>query len=216
MPGYILPALPAGILLLSEYVRRHSAGDHRPGAVATLLQGVVASALLVPALLLGHILLLHRIAWGTATWVVLAFAALLAIGIALTLRLATGLRMLRFVTLIPVVLAVAAVLRLYAPVLDNTLSARPLAIDLEKLELKPLPLAVFHVRRETEFGLAFYRNQTIDRYESGQIPRQDHIVLVPSGSYDELVEQVAGRRALYLGSFAPQRLDYYWISAQTP
>ncbi|MGB7586463.1 MAG: glycosyltransferase family 39 protein [Terriglobales bacterium] len=216
LPGYILPALPAGILLLSEYVRRHSAGDHRPGAVATLLQGVVASALLVPALLLGHILLLHRIAWGTATWVVLAFAALLAIGIALTLRLATGLRMLRFVTLIPVVLAVAAVLRLYAPVLDNTLSARPLAIDLEKLESKPLPLAVFHVRRETEFGLAFYRNQTIDRYESGQIPRQDHIVLVPSGSYDELVEQVAGRRALYLGSFAPQRLDYYWISAQTP
>ncbi|MFZ0286762.1 MAG: glycosyltransferase family 39 protein [Terriglobales bacterium] len=216
LPGYILPALPAGMLLLSEYVRRHSAGDHRPGAVATLLQGVVASALLVPALLLGHILLLHRIAWGTATWVVLAFAALLAIGIALTLRLATGLRMLRFVTLIPVVLAVAAVLRLYAPVLDNTLSARPLAIDLEKLESKPLPLAVFHVRRETEFGLAFYRNQTIDRYESGQIPRQDHIVLVPSGSYDELVEQVAGRRALYLGSFAPQRLDYYWISAQTP
>ena len=46
--------------------------------------------------------------------------------------------MLRFVTLIPVVLAVAAVLRLYAPALDRTLSARPLAVELGKLGAKPL------------------------------------------------------------------------------
>ncbi|MFZ0802437.1 MAG: glycosyltransferase family 39 protein [Terriglobales bacterium] len=216
LPGYILPALPAGTLLLSEYVSRHTAGDHRPGAFPLLLHAVVAAALVVPALLMGQMLLLHRIVWSTPTLIALLLTAVLAIGIVLTLRMPGGFRMLRFVTLIPVVLAVAAVLRLYAPALDNNLSARPLAIELGKLGSKPLPLAVLHVRRETEFGLAFYRNQTIDRYESGQIPEQEHIVVTPAGSGEELITRLAGRRVLYLGSFAPQRLDYYWVSRQEP
>lgn len=216
LPGYILPALPAGTLLLAEYVRRHAAGDHRPGTVAVMLHAVAAAALVFPALLLGQILLLHHIIWSTPALIALTFTAVLALGIALSLRAPAGLRMLRFVTLIPVVLAVAAVLRLYAPALDNTLSARPLAIDLGRLGSKPLPLAVFHVRREAEFGLAFYRNQIIDRYETGQIPPGEHLAVAPTGSHEDLVKQLPGRRVLYLGGFAPQRLDYYWISAQTP
>ena len=215
LPGYILPALPAGTLLLAGYVRRHTAGEHRPGILPVILHAVVAATLVVPALLLGQVLLTHHVIWTTPTVAALAFATALALGIVLTLRLPNGLRMLRFVTLIPVVLAVAAVLRLYAPVLDNSLSARPLAIELAKLGSKPLPLAVFRVRRETEFGLAFYRNQIIARYETGQIPPGEHLVVAPTGSHQDLVQQLAGRRALYLGSFSPQHLDYYWISAQT-
>jgi len=218
LPGYILPALPAGTLLLAGYVRRQVAADDLPGAVPLVLHAVVAASLVVPALLLGQILLLRHITWSTATVIALAFAVVLVIGIVLTLRMPTGLGMLRFVTLVPVVLAVAAVLRLYAPLLDSTLSARPLAVELAKLGSKPLPVAVFRVRREIEFGLAFYRNQEIDRYESDnrQIPQEEHIVIVPEGSHQELVAQLSGRRVLYLGSFAPQHLDYYWISAQTP
>jgi 4-amino-4-deoxy-L-arabinose transferase-like glycosyltransferase len=216
LPGYILPALPAGVLLLAEYVRRHAASDDRPGILPIILQAATAAALVFPALLLGQILLLQHLIWGTLTSIALAFAGVLATGIALTLRRPAGLRMLRFVTLIPVVLAVAAVLRLYAPALDNALSTRPLAIDLGKLESKHLPLAVFNVRRELEFGLAFYRNQEVNRYanDNGQIPEQEHLVVAPTGSREELIRQVSGRRVLYLGSFAPQHLDYYWVSAQ--
>jgi len=216
LPGYILPALPAGVLLLAEYVRRHAASDDRPGILPIILQAATAAALVFPALLLGQILLLQHLIWGTLTSIALAFAGVLATGIALTLRRPAGLRMLRFVTLIPVVLAVAAVLRLYAPALDNALSTRPLAIDLGKLESKHLPLAVFNVRREVEFGLAFYRNQEVNRYanDNGQIPEQEHLVVAPTGSREELIRQVSGRRVLYLGSFAPQHLDYYWVSAQ--
>ncbi len=216
LPGYILPALPAGTLLLAEYVRRHVAAADRPGAVSVTLHAAVAAGLVVPALLLAQILILHHIVWSTPALIASIFATALAIGIALTLRMPTGLRMLRFVTLIPVILTVAAVLRLYAPALDDALSARPLAIELSKLGSRPLPLAVFHARREIEFGLAFYRNQTISRYESGQLPLQEHIVVTPAGSREELITQLAGRRVLYLGSFPPQRLDYYWISAQQP
>jgi 4-amino-4-deoxy-L-arabinose transferase-like glycosyltransferase len=215
LPGYILPALPAGTLLLAEYVRRQAAANDRPSTISIILHGTVAAALVVPALLLGQSLLLHHIVWSTPTLIALSFAVALAIGIAFTLR-AAGLRMLRFVTLIPVVLAVAAVLRLYAPALDNELSARPLAMELAKLESKPLPLAVFRTRRETEFGLAFYRNQTIDRYENGQIPQTEHLVVAPAGSREDLIKQLGGRRVLYLGTFASQRVDYYWVSAQSP
>jgi 4-amino-4-deoxy-L-arabinose transferase-like glycosyltransferase len=216
LPGYILPALPAGTLLLAEHVRRHVASDERPSAVPLILHAMVAGALVFPALLLGQVLVLHRMVWSAATLIALVLATALAVGITLTLRMPTGLRMLRFVTLIPVVLAVAAVLRLYAPALDNTLSARPLALELGKLGSKPLPLAIFHVRRETEYGLAFYRNQAISRYESAQIPPEEHIVVAQAGTNEEMFNELSCRRALYLGSFAPQRLDYYWISAQTP
>lgn len=216
LPGYILPALPAATMLLAEYVRRHVAGGHRPGTVPVFLHAVVTASLVVPALLLGQVLLLHRILWTTPAVIALTFAIALAIGISFTLRMPAGVRMLRFVTLIPIVLSVAAVLRLYAPTLDNALSARPLAVELDNLGSKRLPLAVFQVRRETEFGLAFYRNQQIDRYENdnGQLPREEHIVVTPTGSRQKLVAQLAGRRVLYLGGFAPQRLDYYWVSAQ--
>ena len=216
LPGYILPALPAGALLLAAYIRRHVAADHLPATVPLVLHAVVTAGLVVPALLLGQILAIHHIIWSTPALIALTFATTLAIGIALTLRMRTGFRMLRFVTLIPLILAVAAVLRLYAPALDNTLSARPLAIELGKLASKPLPLAVFHIRRETEFGLAFYRDQVITRYETGQVPHVEHIIVIPTGSHQDLLQQLAGRRALYLGSFAPQHLDYYWVSAQTP
>ena len=212
LPGYILPALPAGTLLLAEYVQRHSEADHRPNLFLRGLHALAAAGLVFPALVLGQ-LLQHTLVWSPFAFTALGFATVLAVGIALTLRSAAGIRMLRFVTLIPVVLAVAAVLRLYAPALDDTLSARPLAIKLAELESKPLPVAVFHVRRETEFGLAFYRNQIIARYDSNPVPRLDHIVITPAGARDQLAQSLSGRRVVYLGSFAPQHLDYYWVAA---
>ena len=79
--------------------------------------------------------------------------------------------MLRFVTLIPVVLSVAAVLKLGTASIDQTLSARPLAIEIASVETHQLPLAVYGVSREMEYGLTFYRNQTAVRYEVGKRPR---------------------------------------------
>jgi len=69
------------------------------------------------------------------------------------------------------------------------------------------------VSRETEFGLAFYRDQIIDRYGSGPVPVGEHLVVAPEGSQTAIAKLVAGRRVSYLGSFAPQGLDYYWVSA---
>lgn len=213
LPGYIVPALPAGTLLLAEYLRRHVTVSESPNIFVTILHSVVAASPVVSALMIQYIVLQHRLPWGKAAAISFSFAAVLVIGIAITLRTKLGFGALRFVTLVPVVLAVAAILRLGAPALDSTLSVRPLANEISHLENKPLPLAVAHVSREIEFGLAFYRNQTIDRYDSGQVPPGEHLVVAPEGSQTAIAKQVAGRRVSYLGSFAPQGLDYYWVSA---
>lgn len=214
LPGYILPALPAGTLLTAECVRRRLSENQPLSGLLTFFHSLVAASPIIPALMIQYIVLQHRLPWGRATAISFAVFAVLAIGIALSLRTRLGVASLRFVTLVVVVLAVGSVLRLGSPALDSTLSARPLANELGELETQPLPLAVFRVKRETEYGLAFYRNQIIDRYEHGEIPPGQHLVIAPEGSQISLAKEVAGRRVSYLGSFAPQGLDYYWVAAE--
>ena len=145
--------------------------------------------------------------------VALAVAFVLCAAIALTLVSRLRLRMLRFVTLIPVVLAVAAVLKLGATSVDQKLSARPLAVELAGVETHRLPLAVYGVSREMEYGLTFYRNQTTVRYEVGGVPAEEHLLVAPATWKGNVAIQTAGRRVLSLGNYAPQNVDYYWVSA---
>lgn len=211
LPGYILPALPAGALLVAEYVRMRVAENARSDIFLISLHSVVASLPLALAMMLPFILFQHRITWNRWAAVSFSFAAVLAIGITLTLRAQAGLHMLRLVTLVPVVLAVAAILRLGAPSLDVTLSARPLAEQITRADNRRLPLAVLLASRETEYGLQFYRNQSVARYESGQVPSGEHLLVAPEGLRRGVEKQAAGRRVTYLGSFAAQGLDYYWV-----
>ncbi len=216
LPGYILLAIPAGPLLVAEYVRRHVTDQGRPSVVLNTLHALVAGALLVPALNVAYLILQHRLPWGRGTMIASAVALVIAVGIAVTLAGKLGLRLLYFVTLIPVVLAVAALLKIGGPIVDQTLSARPLARQLSEMEMKPMPIAVLGVKRETEFGLAFYRNQTVSRYEMREVPDEEHLLVAPEGTGRAIARFTGSRRASYLGTFAPQQLDFYWIAAKTP
>jgi hypothetical protein len=82
------------------------------------------------------------------------------------------------------------------------------------MENRTLPLAVLGVSRETQSGLQFYRNQAIARYELGQAPAAEHLVIAPAGSQIKVAKWTVGRRVTYLGSFAPQGLDYYWVEGK--
>jgi 4-amino-4-deoxy-L-arabinose transferase-like glycosyltransferase len=213
LPGYILPALPAGTLLLAEYVRRCARENRKTGGFLVALHSVVSASLLFPALLLQYIVL-HRLAWNRATVFAVALTVVLALGAAATLRLRPGLSLLRFVTLIPVILAIAAVLRLDARFLDERFSARPLSDSITHIDNGSLATAVFGVRREIEYGLHFYRNQRIARYESGEVPEVEHILVAPHATpLPQIESKLPGRRISYLGSDEPQGLDYFWVSA---
>jgi 4-amino-4-deoxy-L-arabinose transferase-like glycosyltransferase len=214
LPGYILPVFPAGALLLAEYLRRHLTRKEQPpvSKLGVALHSLFAAAPIVPALLIQYLVTQHRLPAGRPLLTAVAVAFLLSGGIAMTLVSRFGLRMLRFVTLIPVVLAVAAVLKIGAAALDENLSARPVALQLSSIETHALPLAVHRVPRELEYGLTFYRNRLTVRYEWGSVPGE-HLLVVPENSWKDVVEHTAGRRILLLGNFAPQHLDYYWVSA---
>jgi 4-amino-4-deoxy-L-arabinose transferase-like glycosyltransferase len=219
LPGYILPAIPAGALLLADYLRHHLQ-EERAEPVSkwlVILHALPAAAPFVPALLIAHLLVDHRLPGGKPLFLALAGAFALAAGIALTLVSKLGLRMLRFVTLVPVILSMAAVLKIGSTDLDRTLSARPLAAEISSMETHRLPLAVFRVSRELEYGLTFYRNQPAMRYELGQIPAEEHLVVAPENWQPEVTKEVAQegarRRVSFLGHYAPQHVDYFWISA---
>jgi 4-amino-4-deoxy-L-arabinose transferase-like glycosyltransferase len=213
LPGYILPAIPAGAVLLADYLLRHFEQEQSVSRWLTVLHALIASAPIVPALLVGYIVMKHKLPGGRPLLFALAVALVVCIGIALTLVSRLRLRMLRFVTLIPVVLAVAAVLKMGTAAIDEKLSARPLAMELASVETHKLPLAVCGASREIEYGLAFYRNQTIARYDSGDVPSAEHLLVAPTAWMDNVAKQTAGRRVTFLGHYPPQGLDYYWVSA---
>lgn len=214
LPGYILPAVPAGALLLAIYLREHlmRSEDGPASKVLTALHAVLAAAPLVPALLIAYLITNHRFPGGQPMIVALAVALVLCTGIALTLLRESGLRLLRFVTLIPVVLTVGAALKLGSEAIDQKLSARPLAQEIAAMQTRSLPLAVYHVRRELEYGLTFYRNQLTLNYDWGRVPTEEHLLIAPEDSQAEVAKLVAGRRVSFLGRYPAQHVDYYWVS----
>jgi 4-amino-4-deoxy-L-arabinose transferase-like glycosyltransferase len=215
LPGYILPTIPAGAFLLADYLRQHFE-EETPEAVPkwlAVLHGLLAGAWIVPALLIAYLVTQHRLPPGRPLFIALAVAFVLAAGIALTLISRLGLRMLRFVTLIPVVLAVAAVLKLGSTALDQTLSARPLAREIAAMETHPLPLAVYGISRELEYGITFYRSRRTLRYEFENVPPEEHLLVAPENWQPEVIKRAEGRRVSFLGHYAPQHVDYFWVSA---
>jgi 4-amino-4-deoxy-L-arabinose transferase-like glycosyltransferase len=217
LPGYILPAIPAGAVLLADYLLQHF--EHEPetdqpiSKWLAVLHALVAAAPIVPAVLIAYLVAQHRLPTGRPMLMALSVGFLLCAAIAATLLSRLRFRMFRFVTLIPVVLTVAAVLKLGPAAIDQTLSARPLAVELAAVETHQLPLAVFGVSREMEYGLTFYRNQTTVRYESGNVPTEEHLLVAPATWKVNVAERTSGRRVLFLGNYAPQNVDYYWVAA---
>jgi len=200
---------------LSEYLRQHLA-ESESGPVSkwlAALHALLAAASIIPALLIAYLIGQHRVPGGQPMLVALSIAFVMCAGIALTLVSRMGLRMLRFVTLIPVVLTVAAVLKLGSNALDQTLSARPLAQEISGMETHPLPLAIYHVPRELEYGLTFYRNRLTLNYDWGSVPQQEHLLVAPENSQTELERLLVGRRVSFLGHYAPQHVDYFWVAA---
>jgi 4-amino-4-deoxy-L-arabinose transferase-like glycosyltransferase len=213
LPGYVLPAIPAGAILATRFIAARSS-ERSAGWVRFVLaagHAVLAGALVFAALVVQYLVLEHRVPWDAAA-VPLTVSGVLAIGI-FVLLIKSELRALRLATLVPTILALAIALRFGAMPLDETLSSRPVAKELANFDSHHLPVAVFLVPRETEFGLAFYRNQIISNYQMRQIPPGEHIVVAAQG-FQRSIAKESGRKVTYLGNFAPQKLEYFYVAAR--
>jgi 4-amino-4-deoxy-L-arabinose transferase-like glycosyltransferase len=216
LPGYILPAVPAGALLVAEYLasRRGEGGpgdDQRFSPWFAAGHGILCGLLIFTALSAASIARDHRLLWGTGSYVAAAIAAVFALGITAAVLSRAGLRLLSRVTIFAVVVSVAAVIRLAAPVIDATQSARPIAASIQAFSHEAVPIGVYHINRIQVYGLEFYLNRPAQKYEDGNIPAAAHVVVAAQGTQSQVAELVAGRRVSYLTRIPEQKLDLYWV-----
>jgi 4-amino-4-deoxy-L-arabinose transferase-like glycosyltransferase len=224
LPGYILPAVPAGGLLVAEFlaVRKGikffdaeaeevSVWDKKKLASRFVAgHGMFCGALIFGALSASFVALNHRLpasseAYGTCT------AALVSAFVIMIVLFGAGLRALTRVTALAVVICVAAVIRSAAPVIDATQSARPIAESIQGFSREPVPIALYHINRLQEYGLEFYLNRAAEKYESGNIPVAAHVLVAPHGAQVEAAALVPGRHVSYLTSIPGQKVDLFWV-----
>jgi hypothetical protein len=186
----------------------------KPSNWFALLHALLCAAMLVAALVVPFKLLkltLPGKVIGVA--VALAVTAILSLGLSLRFQ---GYRVLRFVTLVPVVIAFALLLRGTAPIINFLQSARPVEEAIHQGILGQIPtIAVYDVTPGVRYGLGFYLNQPILSYEQNEIPAFDHVVVAASGTQKELEYRLAGRSVTRIGGFVPQHLDFYVVSGKS-
>ncbi len=211
LPGYILPAIPAGAILLADFIRRREQEAIKPAMWMVLLHGILSATVPVAALIVPF-KLLHLSLPRNVIVVAGALAIITILMLWLTLQ-NQGYRVLRFATLVPVVIAFALILRGTAPIINILRSERPVEATLAQTELGHLPsIAVYDVPPGVEYGLAFYRNHAIFNYGRNEIPTGDHIVVAAAGTKTELEYRLPGRKVIKFGGFELQHLDFYLIT----
>ncbi len=211
LPGYILPAIPAGAILLADFIRRREQEAIKPGIWMVLLHALLCATVPVGALIVPF-KLLHLSLPRNVIVVAGALAIITILMLWLTLQ-NQGYRVLRFATLVPVVIAFALILRGTAPIINLLQSQRLVEATLAQTELGRLPdIAVYDVPPGVEYGLGFYRNHAVSNYGRNEIPAGDHIVVAASGTKTELEYRLPGRRVTKFGGFEFQHLDFYLIT----
>ncbi|HET9743655.1 MAG TPA: glycosyltransferase family 39 protein [Terriglobales bacterium] len=222
LPGYILPAIPPCTILTGDYLYRRRNRELRRGLLFghALLTGLLlASVLLIPYLVLDLRVVppAHSIA--------LAVCAAIAVFCFIffpSRRL--GPNMLLWTTVVPIALGVFFLLHYSGRALGEAYSSRQVASFIEQIEHGDLhvasePVAVFRTRRDVEYGLGFYLDEKVDRYERGEIPKTAHILVARSGEEQQIAKLLGPDRHLVpLGSpfrdpQNPQELEVFAVTA---
>jgi 4-amino-4-deoxy-L-arabinose transferase-like glycosyltransferase len=213
LPGYILPAIPAAVLLTADYL--HQARTVSRAKIA--LHALVCAFLLVAALMAPFAM--AKVPPPSSLQMgMIVTGGVIAVVVVLMVR-REGVRVLHFVTLVPTILAVAFLLRPAAGTIDNTQSARPIAEELNKHTSGNETVAVFNVKRDIAYGLTFYRNQTIWHYEQdglapdmrSRIPNEQHVVIAKQGSIGAVQAVVGNRTVTGIGAFPPRQLEFFLV-----
>jgi 4-amino-4-deoxy-L-arabinose transferase-like glycosyltransferase len=221
LPGYILPAVPAGALLVTQYLAGRRSNKDRDGEIKrndrkfsllfASLQGILCGLLIFVALSTGSIALSHHLLFVRETYIDAGVSAVFALGVAMVLLSRAGFGLLRPLTMFAVVVGVAAVIRFAAPAIDATQSARPIAESIQSFSHEAVPIALYHVSRVQQYGLEFYLNRPAQKYEDGNIPAAAHVLITAQHTESQVTQQIPGRQVSYLTSIPAQKLDLFWV-----
>lgn len=211
LPGYILPTVPGFVMLTVEWLSHREGAGRRLNPLLVVGHAIVANLVLTAALLCYYII--YRMKPTVQAYEVAGILTGFVLVVSIVLLLLRGFRMLRLVTLIPVVIGIGFVLKVASPAIDAAQSARPVAQMIENAAKPSLPIAGFEIKRELEYGLTFYLNRPVSIYDRAEIPTGEHIVVVRKTSEAELASLVPGRRITRLREFEPQNVDVCLVEA---
>ena len=235
LPGYILPSLPPITILTGDFLYRSRARGLQRWVLFghAFLVGIVTAAVLLLPWYIGHGL---KATPPLHAAVIAGISALSAAVLVLLVVQRWGVARLRLAT-ISVMVVLLLFLYGIGPVfwipglsaskhtielLDSTYSARPLAERIAAIVPPSETVAVFRVRRDMEYGLAFYRNHEVANYDEVGVPAEEHILVVRvagKGGVDlrsqaALGEYLEGRRYEPLFSWPDQELVVYLVGSR--
>ena len=227
LPGYILPAIPPLTILTGDYLNRIRERGLRP--VLLILHALLAGSMTTLALLLPW-LISHSGTSVPGHAILVAVAAGLAVMALILLTVARfGVRRLRIATMVPMVVllffifgigpffGIATLHRTKRNIqlIDESYSARSLSLLLEKVAAPDEPVAVYKVRRDVEYGVAFYRNHMVYNYErSSGVPPGEHILIARESFAAEILPYLEGRSYDLLFAYPAQNLVVYKVAAK--
>lgn len=209
LPGYILPSMPPLAILTGDYLFR----IRRVGISRWLLwmHAILTGAMTFVVLLCPQYMIYQRIvpAPKNLIWAAI-FGILTTLLIVVVVRI-YGVKRLRAVTLVPLIGLMYFLLGMNGHLLDLNYSARPLARAIQKADPETPVVAVHDVRRDLDYGLAFYRDQKVVHYEVDGIPAEAHVLVLPTRDAAELPQILPGRTYQQLFLYNTQGLSVYKV-----
>jgi 4-amino-4-deoxy-L-arabinose transferase-like glycosyltransferase len=212
LPGYILPSIPPLTILTADYLNRIQR-DGLPRWL--LLSHAFLCALLVFVLVLAPQHMKYETLVPSAGWLVVAFVAAAGMGglVVLIIR-RWGIRQTRNATLIPVLATLIFLLGFHGKDLDLNYSARPLAAEIKRHAPDIKLVAVEDVKRDMDYGLAFYWNEPLVHYSTDGVPKEQHLLVIRASDSEALNRWLAGRVYEPLFLYDAQGLEVYKVYAQ--
>jgi 4-amino-4-deoxy-L-arabinose transferase-like glycosyltransferase len=212
LPGYILPSVPPLTILTADYLNR----IRRPGMPAWLLcSHAVVCALLVFVLVLAPQHMKYETLVPSTGWMAAAIASAAGMGALVWLIIRRwGIAQTRNATLIPVLASLVFLLGFHGRDLDLNYSARPLAAEMARQAPEIKLVAVEGIKRDMDYGLAFYRNEPLIHYGSDGVPKQQHLLVIRTNDTEGLNRWLAGRVYEPLFLYDSQGLEVYRVYAQ--
>src|SRR5882757_2531370 len=212
LPGYILPSVPPLTILTADYLNR----IRREGLPKWLLWCHAAlCAIMVFVLVLAPQHMLYETLVPSVSWLIIAAAVALAFGaIVLLIIRRWGISQVCNATLIPVLATLVFLLGFYGKELDVNYSARPLAREIQRVAPNVTLVATDSIKRDMDYGLAFYRNQPMIHYDADGVPAAEHLLVIRANDTADLDRWLAGRVYVPLFLYESQGLEVYRVYAK--
>ncbi len=223
LPGYILPSIPPLTILTADYLNR----IRREGLPKWLLWSHAGlCALMVFVLVLAP----QHMKYETLVPSVSLAASspppphLSSEPLVFLIIRRWGISQVCNATLIPVLASLVFLLGFYGKELDINYSARPLAREIQR-EAPNLKLVATDrlpgtsssaIKRDMDYGLAFYRNQPIDSLRHQRRPRRRALLVIRANDTADLDHWLAGRVYDPLFLYDSQGLEVYRVYAKQP